>query len=136
VVSYATFAAGAPPPEGSFFGVVRGGSGRALCTNPVQPGGGEFPLVSYVPTEGTVDGALPDGISTPFVRFDGAVTAACARDGGADYLRITPQDARGVAMVSIASRLGPVWGLHLLDVNLALGDLVALAAVQAQAFAS
>jgi len=34
----------------------------------------------------------------------------------------------------VFERLGPTWGLHLLDVNLALGNLMGLVARQARAF--
>lgn len=136
VVSYATFSASVPPSPAAFFGIVRGGApdARALCVNPAAPGGGEVPLVSYVPREGAADAAVPPTVTTPFVRFDGAVTASCTTEGAADYLRVTPQGPAGEAMAAVAGRLGPSWGLHLLDVNLAQGDLVALVAAQAAAF--
>ncbi|MCZ7535088.1 MAG: DUF3089 domain-containing protein [Acidimicrobiia bacterium] len=54
VVSYATFRDTAPPPEGTFFGVVRGDpEGRVACVNPAAPGGGSAPLHPYLPTSGS-----------------------------------------------------------------------------------
>ncbi len=40
----------------------------------------------------------------------------------------------GDPRLQIAETIGPVWGTHLLDVNIALGNLVGLTAVQARAY--
>jgi hypothetical protein len=34
----------------------------------------------------------------------------------------------------VTQQLGPVWGLHLVDVNLSLGNFVSLVATQAKAY--
>jgi hypothetical protein len=59
--------------------------------------------------------------------------AGCRREGGAVWLRVTPRpgDPRPV----VTERTGPDRGLHLYDVNLALGDLVDVVRRQAKAFA-
>ena len=54
--------------------------------------------------------------------------------GGATWLQvsapITPGDTRSV----VGQTLGPTWGLHLVDVNIALGDLVDLARTESAAY--
>jgi hypothetical protein len=64
------------------------------------------------------------------------VQATCARTGdGASYLEATigtgADDVRGNEVGGV---LGPDWGLHLVDVNLAIGDLVALVDGQGRAY--
>jgi hypothetical protein len=44
--------------------------------------------------------------------------------GGATWLQITAQHSPGDPRPTVSAVLGPDWGLHLDDVNLALGDLV------------
>ena len=121
VVSYATFDATSPPPDDSLFGAPRTGQGRVICTNPAALGGGAGALDSYYP------GSTRPGVSTPFVRYDGLVSAQCASNDRFDWLEATstwtPGDARPE---QIGGRLTPQWGLHLVDVNLALGNLIDL----------
>jgi len=62
------------------------------------------------------------------------VDAACA-DNGFSYLALAvhgnPKDAR---IDDIAGDLTPEWGMHVIDVNVAMGDLVRIARGQARAF--
>jgi hypothetical protein len=62
------------------------------------------------------------------VTLPGFLTARCAERDGFSYLEVTvngnPADPR---IDDIGGDLTPDWGLHLVDVNLAMGDLVALA---------
>ena len=54
--------------------------------------------------------------------YPGLYTGACESEAGATWLQITARagDSRPV----VEPTLGPTWGLHLDDVNLALGNLV------------
>ncbi len=54
--------------------------------------------------------------------YPGRYTATSESKGGATWLWVSsrPGDPRPV----VTPTLGPTWGLHLDDVNLALGDLV------------
>jgi hypothetical protein len=119
IVSYATFLASEPPPENSLFGAPREGTGRVLCTNPAALGGGAAPLDTYV-------GAPPGGtVTTPYVRYEGLVDGECVQEGRFDYLQVTSTWAEGDARpADLGGRITPAWGLHLLDVNLAQGDLI------------
>jgi hypothetical protein len=126
VVSYASFAADGPPPENSLFGAVREGEGRVVCTNPAALGGGVAPL-------DTIAGAPPgQGFTTPAVRYDGLVTGECVQEGRFDWLRVTNAWAPGDARTEdLGGRITPQWGLHLIDVNLAQGNLIGLVRTQA-----
>lgn len=129
LLSYVSFAADAPPPDGSLFGRARDGQGRTVCTNPADLTGGAAPLDSYFP-------ARPDqGLSTPFVRYEGLLQGRCTSDPRFDWLEVTNTHAPGdTRPADVGGRITPVWGLHLIDVNLALGNLVDLVGQQVRGF--
>ena len=135
VVAYSSFAT-TPPPDSKFGRVGTGlnplapGSSakdlQILCVNPAAPGGGTASLDAYFPTQSLprLGGAK---VTTPWVAYPAEFTAACRSTGGATWLQVSR--ARGTPPDSgprITQALGPTWGLHVVDVNLALGDLVAL----------
>ncbi|MHB1137495.1 MAG: DUF3089 domain-containing protein, partial [Microthrixaceae bacterium] len=151
VVTWASFRSTAPPPAGSLFGRVRGGDGVAACNSPAALGGGAADARSYFPSApgASILGALgADGgpvtvwvdpnhgtIDTPYVTTPGLVRVECVRRDGADYLEVTAHgDQAGQRTDDIGGDLGPEWGLHLQDVNLVMGDLVALVHAQAAAW--
>jgi hypothetical protein len=141
VVAYSTF--GAPPPADSFFGRVTGAGAsklEVLCTNPAALGGGSGALRTYIPTSpfpGTLGlgvaiqiGPLPS-VSTPWVAAPSNYRGRCVRGGGANVLRITTTPgARVLPAVPDAT-----WGLHIADVNIAVGNLTGLVGRQAAAYA-
>ncbi|MEP6954193.1 MAG: DUF3089 domain-containing protein [Solirubrobacteraceae bacterium] len=149
VVAYSAF--NAVPPADALFGRVSGyGRGglaagdpkkfQVLCTNPAALGGGTARLKTYTPVLafpgalGTAInafiGPLPH-VSTPWLRPPGYYTAHCSTAGGASVLHI---GAHGGARAFKASPT-PQWGLHLGDLNLALGDLTDLVGRQTAAYA-
>jgi hypothetical protein len=134
-----------PPPEGALFGRALAPGRTVACTNPAALGrAASVPLDSYWYTGPSVtnsqsqiawssEGAAP----ATFLRTEGLVSAACVNRGPLGYLAVTvnadPADARTDRIpgdVMILGRIQPGWGLHLVDVNLALGDL--LRVVEAQ----
>jgi hypothetical protein len=146
VIAYSSFLR--TPPDPSFFGrpespllALGGGapgvaSPQVLCVNPavLVQGGGEGPLFSYYPTSlfpGLL-GAVTQVPSapTPWVGTPGEYDAQCRHEGGASWLELRfagpPRDPRQ----RLEERLGPQWGTHLADVNVALGNLVALVRVE------
>jgi Protein of unknown function (DUF3089) len=141
VIAYSTF--GTTPPPMSDFG--RPGSGVSLqsdqtasagqqvaCVNPVTFSAAAGPLLPYfLSVTAPVPGVK---VSTPWVAFPGLYTARCESQGGATWLQVTPtalpQDPRPL----VTAVLGPDWGFHLDDVNLALGDLVSDVAREEAAF--
>ncbi|HLI42867.1 MAG TPA: hypothetical protein VKU92_00155, partial [Acidimicrobiales bacterium] len=54
--------------------------------------------------------------------------AQCESAGGATWLAVTPTGGAADRRPVVTEVLGPAWGYHLDDVNLALGNLVADAA--------
>ncbi|MFP3901810.1 MAG: DUF3089 domain-containing protein [Acidimicrobiia bacterium] len=150
VVSYASFRSTVPPPDDSLFGRVRGDSDlRAACVNPAAIEGDAGELEPYFLTElpeGTLvggpdgqpafaDDARNDEITTPWVTFPGFIEAECVDDGEFSYLELTvdgdPEDPR---VDDIGGDLSPEWGMHLVDVNVAMGNIVDLVGSQAEAY--
>jgi Protein of unknown function (DUF3089) len=107
---------------------------EVLCTNPASLAGGRAALRTMFRTErfpgvlGPLIGDPPDA-GTAWAALPGRFTARCRDEGGASWLHITavPGDPR----MTVSQTLGPDWGLHLYDVNLALGDLVEVVRRQA-----
>jgi hypothetical protein len=147
-IAFSTF--DAPVPNDSLFG--RPGTdtlaapglattGDVLCTNPAALRGGLGQLTSVFPTEpfapgttiGLVTGAvgvpMPTGATTPWYQFQG-YNGACDASNNAHVLQISP--------VGGAPTLHPVpdatWGLHLVDANIALGNLTDDVARQAKSW--
>ena len=132
VIAYSSF--GVTPPADSLFG--RPGQGvsllsrqtskvgqRVACVNPVtfsaRPGRLQ-PL--FLRATSPVRGHT---VTTSWVAFPGLYKAQCKQDGGASWLQVTARPAPGDPRPTVQATGGPVWGYHLADVNLALGNLVA-----------
>jgi hypothetical protein len=131
VIAYSSF--GSPPPANSLFGRAgrgvsvlsgQGGAGQqqVVCVNPVTFSAGIGSLQPFFwsatsPTPGVQ-------VLTPWVTFPGLYTAQCRRSGGASWLQVTATPAPGDPRPIVSASLGPQWGYHLNDVNLALGNLV------------
>lgn len=149
-IVFASFRSTVPPPANTLFGAVTQEGMEAGCTNPAALAGGSGQLRAYLSTEGrTITGAprtlawvTPEQkVDTPFVSVPGLLTAKCATNAHANYLEITvhgnPSDPRAD---DIGGDLGapgaPLanWGLHLVDVNLAMGNLIDIVAQQAKAY--
>jgi len=150
VITYVSFRASAPPPANSRFGHVQGAGMQAGCTNPAALGGGSGELHGYFPTRGGfidihaaeqkpwVKGAT---VETPFVSLPGLLTAQCVADKNGSYLAVTVHgDPAGPRTDDIAGDVvvnGTVladWGLHLIDVQEALGNLVDIARQEGVAY--
>jgi hypothetical protein len=112
---------------------------QVLCTNPASLSGGSGTMRTYIPTSpfpGTLGvgvalevGPLPK-VSTPWVSLQNAYTARCSSADGANVLHISfKPGARVLPPVP-----DPTWGLHLSDVNIALGNLTPLVHRQAAAY--
>lgn len=148
VVAYSSFRSTSPPPANAAFGRPFGGAeGRAACVNPANPAGGPAALHPYflveqpegavlgAPSPPFADEARTAEITTPFVTFPDLITAECVTEGEFSYLKLTingdPADPR---VDDIGGDLSPDWGTHLVDMNVAMGDLVELVRAQAEAF--
>ena len=131
VIAYSTF--GSPPPANSLFGRAgrgvsllsgqsAGGSQEVACVNPVTFSARVGNLQPYFRTATS----QPTGVRvlTPWVTFPGLYTAQCRRSAGASWLQVTTTPAPADPRPTVTASLGPLWGYHLDDVNLALGNLV------------
>lgn len=135
VIAYSTFSD--TPVEAAMFG--RAGNGtRVVCTNPASLGGGSAKLhPTFVTGEsllGSID-TVGTKVDTPWVGYPDRYTGECRSDATHDWLQVTAKPASSAeAEPTLVEPLGPTWGLHLVDVNIAMGDLVTLAADQADAW--
>jgi hypothetical protein len=150
LITYASFRSTAPPPPDTLFGKVTEPNMTAACTNPAALGGGSGELRAYLSTEGSMIAGMtapkpwvsPDRtIQTPWVSVPGLLTARCASNENATYLEVTLHpDGTAHRANDIGGDLsanGQVlanWGLHLVDVNLAMGNLVDIVGQQAKAW--
>lgn len=131
VIAYSSFPS--QPPVLALFG--RPGTGvsalsgdtrtsglSVACVNPSGIDAGRTFLHPYVPTA-----VVPvAGVTTPWVTFTGRFTATCRHGGGATWLDVVPAAGnRTEARALLSQSLGPVWGYHIVDLTIALGDLVA-----------
>jgi pimeloyl-ACP methyl ester carboxylesterase len=152
VITYASFRANAPPPANSRFGKVSGQDQIAGCTNPAALKGGSGELHAYLSTKGSGASAAPvvnpwtkdaPAIDTPFVSVPGMLTAECVSNDKGSYLAVTvhanPADPRTDDITGDVVREGkvlPEWGLHLIDVNLSIGNLIDIVRDQTKAYLS
>jgi hypothetical protein len=153
VITYASFRSTIPPPANTLFGKVPDANMVAACTNPAALGGGSGELHAYLDTTGrTITSSTPgkpwvtpeQPIETPWVSVPGLLTAKCtSNDNASGYLEVTvngnPNDARVDDIVGDIGAGGNVlanWGLHLIDVNLAMGNLVDIVGREAKAYAA
>jgi hypothetical protein len=147
VVAYSSFAK--TPPANSLFGRVdsplspfgndTSGSLQVLCVNPASPSGGKAALDPYLPTKGLssligTSAAKSVTAKTPFVTLPGEFTAECKTAGNTTWLQIDRTTGSSDHRPGVAN-VGPAqWGLHVIDVNIALGNLVDLVRSQAAAY--
>ncbi len=143
VIAYRSYADGFPPAGGSN---VTGPQGTdTACTNPAALAGGKalfsgsyFPRFSYQPLfDVGLDPGLP--IDTPFIRYDDYYAGECVKDDqNRSYLRISvepgPGDMRPPLVPFDNSLFAPNFlGLHILDYDFPLDDLLRLVETKAAA---
>lgn len=151
VVNFSAFRSTLPPPVNTLFGRPSDPAMSGSCTNPATLAHGSAPLHAYFSTAGrTIAGTSAprpwvEGktVDTPFVSVPGLLTARCATNEHATYLEVTvngnPADPR---IDDITGDLGAAgkplanWGLHLVDVNLVMGNLLSLVEQQTRRYTS
>jgi hypothetical protein len=127
-----------PPPADSSFGRTTAAGQQVVCTSPGKLGGSSklLPYQPSAPFPGTIGATLdifapgqPKDVTTPWFAQPGRFTAACATTAdGASYLKVD-----GSPIPTPVPNAG--WGLHLGDVNLALGNLTTILRKQVAAYA-
>ncbi|MEJ8845640.1 DUF3089 domain-containing protein [Variovorax rhizosphaerae] len=151
VVAYASFRANAPPPAQTLFGRVAEPGQSAACVNPAALAGGEGALMPYFSSGNTDIVGMPSRIAswlkngqkidTPFVTTPGLLTAECVSNEQGDYLAVTTHASAAeqridhiAGDVTVGGVVLKAWGLHLVDVHLAMGNLLSLVDQQTAAF--
>ena len=143
IVSYVSFRSDVPPAANASYG--RNGRGStAICTNPAQLVHGHNELNAYMSSsaDGTSWVSGGPAVTTPFVQVPGLLTGECVNEGGHHYLKVTvnsePADPRTDTIsgdvMNADGTVNAAWGLHMIDVNLGMGDLLTLAGRQSQAW--
>jgi Protein of unknown function (DUF3089) len=138
VVAFSAF--NGPVPADALFGRASSGL-ETLCTNPAALGGGSGPIEPLFPrapfAPGSTIGALTVAIGAPrpsvdtaWLSFPGSYSARCLKADGASVLQVSPRGGAPVLTPVPAAN----WGVHLADVNIALGDLTELVRRQARNF--
>lgn len=129
VIAYSTF----PSEPGSNANVGRPGQGVSItsgqtaragqqvaCVNPVTFSAASASLVPLYPT--VVD-QVP-GVVTQWISFPLMYTAKCMTRGGASWLQVDRIHSVSADPRPSVISLGPAWGYHDDDMNLALGNLI------------
>jgi hypothetical protein len=153
VIAYADFRATVPPPANSRFGKAPEGM-QAVCANPAALGGGPGMLDSYLSADRITTGAdgvptpfvwtqPPKPVDTPFVKVPGLLSAQCVLDEHGSYLAVTLHPTPGGARVNdisgdviVNGQVLEDWGLHLIDANLTMGNLVTIVGDETKAYLS
>jgi len=139
VVAYETFPASDPPPEDSRFTHPETQGVEIACTDPAALAGGKLDPILATQTN-LLGGAPPDSgwaafvkpLDAPFVSLPGIASGHCVEGPNASYLSVSihapsapdawPATLPGALVVH--GRLLKSWGWHIIDVNVALGNLV------------
>jgi len=144
VVAYSSFRVTAPPSASTRFGRSADPTLVAACTNPAALGGGEAALNGYFDAKGET--ALPMGpadpwtvggrpVATPMVRIEGLLKARCTSNAFASYLEVSVHRGPGSpASRDIQGDLAEPLGLHLVDMEVAMGNLVDLVGQQTKSY--
>jgi hypothetical protein len=132
VIGYSTYLAIAPPGPDARFGADPAPGQRDACVDPAALLGHD-----YLQPEFPAVGRLGDILGTTFIENPDLLKAKCSRTNGRDYLAVSAGDGDMVVarLQELAARR-PDWGLHVLDINIALGDLVELVGRQSAAWAA
>ena len=147
VVAYSSFTA--KPPRNSQFGRTTSDAGvgllaphnrspdiRIMCVNPAFLAGGTFVLAPYIPS--LILAFLPAGsapaVHTPWISFTREYSAHCESSGNASWLQVSRIAGASGRRPLLAQLQDPGLGLHVLDVTIALGNLVQLVRDEAAAY--
>lgn len=149
VIAYSSFRDISPPPDGALFGRSKTPGMVTACVNPANLRTGKGDPEPYFYTLGSSgSGQQPNWtgdawtpIGTPFVKTPGLLSTQCVSGIGGSYLSVhvnaDPREPRTDVIPGDVVREGkadPNWGLHLVDMNISMGDLVDYVARQGRAW--
>ena len=151
LVTYSSWRDREPPDSDALFADTGEESTVAGCVNPAAIAGGKATLKPYFPgvirgvfTVALGQGSSPyadpdaqDPIATPYYSMPDFIQSECVDRNGYQYLEVSvlgdPEDPRADDFNGdFRNALG--WGLHLVDVSIALGNLLELAESQSAAW--
>ncbi len=142
MIAFSSFDVASPPGANSLFGKSPDGN-EVACTNPGPLAGNAGPYHgSYFPTSINnpllgPDNPPPQDAGTPFVLYRDLFQGNCVIKNGFSYLEITylgqPGDPRGLPPYKNAGSESIGFGLHLVDWNLPLEELMDIVRAQAAA---
>ena len=151
VISYSTFNKTPPDnsrfgrtdtdPVGGALGLPTGTGVEVMCADPAALAG-DTELRSLVPSEPFAPGIIaalllklyggpPPSADTPWLQPTDHPTGRCQTSNGARVLMLSPVD--GARMLNPSP--DDTWGTHLVDVNIALGNLTEIVGAQSRAWA-
>ncbi len=146
VVAYSSFTS--KPVAGSEFGRTSSDAGVGLlarrrlppsleimCVNPASPSGGTAWLQPYIPALALTFIGQSVPVTTPWVSFPREFTGRCETSGDATWLQVSRPGGSADHRPALTRLEEPILGLHILDVNIALGNLVRLVGREAAAYA-
>ena len=143
VVSWSTYGAGTAPGPGAIFGYAQAAGMQPICNLPAALGakptswalldGFYFARSSYPVKGGPIRWSAAGDPPSPFAVSDDLVQGQCITDGQRGYLQVrivrdkgdTRTDRIG-GEVGMAGFFLPGWGKHLMDMQIAQDDLIAM----------
>ena len=142
IIVYATFRDSVPPSAQALFG--RNGDGTvSACTNPAYLAKGSNEAHAYLnaaPGRTGIDSwtQAQAGLSTPFASAPGLLTTECVSTDSHRYLQLSvhgnPEDPRtddiGGDIMTADGTPDAGWGMHLIDANVGMGDLLTIGSKQ------
>jgi len=132
VVAYNTFSQ--EPPADSRFGRTAQPGKEVLCVNPAAlKRGATARAQSLIQTSGLADGGAALA-PTPWIAINDLYTTRCASGGGANWLQANDIGGASDKRPRFGAPLGQSWGLHIVDVNIMLGNLLELVDHQSAAW--
>jgi Protein of unknown function (DUF3089) len=140
IIAYSSF--DQTPPKNALFGTPGGGVSfldvtpgptkgmQVLCVNPAELSAGvPGVLQPYFPRNGRVGAHVLAWATQPNL-----YSGRCMYQNGSSWLQVNAPIVAGDPRTPVSETLGPIWGLHLDDVNLFLGNLVGIVGSQSKVY--
>jgi Protein of unknown function (DUF3089) len=151
VIAYSSFRDTIPPPSNSRFGKAPNENQVAACENAANLAGGPGKLHAYLSNAAPISGAAaPKTVwvkgkpnpTTPFISVPGLLTGECVNKNGFSYLEVHVNALPGGPrtetiegdVVGAGGKISEDWGLHLIDANLVMGNLVDVVGKESKAY--
>jgi hypothetical protein len=142
-IAYVSYASDGPPTATSLFGKTTADGNQVACVSPAMMSGntgrfkGSYFRKNIANASFAPNTPLPEDLETPFAVYRDLFRGECVERDGASYLEITMEPAGDTDMRMPPWRNTPVegagFGLHLVDYQIPLEDLIDAVAMQAEA---